>query len=221
MRIHIMTLLVVAIVAALPQVAGASCPSSLVIDDFSSGEYRVTLRPDGRLVTNIRSGSMIGGSRYTIFLSAANLFNRRAALDIGPAGSSVMIVDTGIHVNHRLEVHYGFGLQRGKVVPTPLNLDLGCFSKFRVHFNSNDLRVLFTMEVTAGNNPGNKALHSVHVNAPSSPDPFVVDVPFTDIVANAGPRPDFTDIDMIDLIFQTGSAIGANDYAITLIEAVP
>ena len=76
-----------------------------------------------------------------------------------------------------------------------------------------------TMQVTAGNNPTNRASHSV--NVPAHESEFVVDVPFSDFVPNAGPLPDFIDIDLIDIVSQTGSAIGANDYAITLIEAAP
>jgi hypothetical protein len=200
-----------------------------VIDDFSSGQYEVTLRPDGHVVTALQTGSMTGGSRYTIFLSAViptvvhgAEFNQHASLDVAPGGSSVMVVATGIGVSHRVEAYYGFGLQRGQVVQTPLNLDLSCFSKFRVHFDSNDLTVNFTMQVTAGNNPGNRAGYPVHVNANMNAPgtSVVVDVPFSSFAPNAGPRPDFGDIDMIDIIAQSGSAVGANDYAITLIEAV-
>jgi hypothetical protein len=220
MRIHIVTiLLVMIIVVVLPQVARGACPSSLVVDDFASGQYSVTLRPDGHRVLVVRRGSMIGGRRLTIFSSAPSPFNRRAILNIAPDDTSVLVIDTGIHVSHRLEMYYGFDLRNGQIVPRPLNLDLRCFSKFRVHFNSNDLMVNFTMQVTAGNNPGNRASHAV--NVPAHETAFVVDVPFSDFVTNAGPLPDFIDIDLIDIISQTGSAIGANDYAITLIEAAP
>jgi hypothetical protein len=220
MRIHIVTiLLVMIVVVALPQVARGACPSSLVVDDFASGRYGVTLRPDGHRVLAVRRGSMIGGRRLTIFSSAPNQFNRRAILDIASNDSSVLVIDTGIHVSHRLEMYYGFDLRNGQLPPTPLNLDLKCFSKFRVHFNSNDLMVNFTMQVTAGNNPTNRASYFVNIGAHEGE--FVVDVPFSGFAPNAGPMPDFIDIDLIDIIFQTGSAIGANDYAITLIEAAP
>jgi hypothetical protein len=149
------------------------------------------------------------------------LTSTNATLDITPGGSSVMVVATGIGVSHRLEAHYGFGLRRGRVVPTPLNRDLSCFNKFRVHFAYNDVPVNFTMQVTAGNNPGNRATLASQVDASKVPGiPVVVDFPFSKFT-QTGPPPDLTDIDMIDIILQTGSAIGANDYAVTLIEAVP
>jgi hypothetical protein len=216
-------------ISAISVTADDSCPSSLVIDDFSSGRYRVVLRPDGHVVTAFRTGSMTGGSRYTIFLSkviptvarGAEL-NQRASLDVTPDGSSVMVVAAGIGVAHRFEAYYGFDLRRGQVVPGPLNLDLSCFSKFRIYFASNDLPVNFTMQVTAGNNPGNRAQHAVPVKAnPDTPETqLIIEIPFSDFQPNAGPPPDFTDIDMIDIICQNGSAVGADDYAITLIEAV-
>lgn len=163
---------------------------------------------------------MIGGSRLTIFSSAANQFRQRATLDIGPSDSSALVIGAGIHASHRLEMYYGFDLRRGQLIPTPLNLDLSCFSRFRVHFNSNDQQINVTMQVTAGNNPGNRAQHALNVPGHVTDIPFVVDVAFSDFVPNAGPRPDFSDIDLIDLISQSGTAIGANDYAITLIEVV-
>lgn len=132
-----------------------------------------------------------------------------------------MLVDAGIHASHRLEAYYGFDLQRGQMVPTPLNLDLTCFSKFRVHFDSNDLLENFTMQVTAGNNPGNRAQYALNVPGHATVLPFVVDLPFRNFVPNAGRLPDFADIDLIDIVSQSGSAVGANDWAITLIEAVP
>src|SRR5882672_9388921 len=89
--------------SAISAASRSSCPSSLVIDDFASGQYEVTLRPDGHVVIALQAGSMTGGSRYTIFLSAviptvvhgAEL-NQRASLDIAPGGSSVMVVATGV-----------------------------------------------------------------------------------------------------------------------------
>lgn len=208
-------------ISAIAATSAASCPTSIVIDNFSSGQYEVTLRPDGRLAMAVQQGSMIGGRRLTIFSSAVNQFHQRSVLEIGPGGSSVMVVDAGIRVPHRLEAYYGFDLQVDRIVPTALNLDLSCFSKFRVHFDSNDLQVNFTMQVTAGNNPGNRAQYALNVSGHVTAAPFVVDLPFSNFVPNAGPLPDFADIDLIDIISQTGSAIGANDYAITLIEAVP
>ena len=212
---------VFAIISAVPATSAAPCPSSLVIDNFSSGQYAAILTPDGRLVMAVQRGSMIGGSRLTIFSGAVNQFHQRATLDIGPGDSSVMAIGAGIRVSHRLEAYYGFDLQGDQIVPTPLNLDLSCFNKFRIHFDSNDLTGNFTMQVTAGNNPGNRAQYALNVPGRATALPFVVDLPFSNFVPNAGSLPDFADIDLIDIISQSGSAIGANDYAITLIEALP
>ena len=74
------------------------------------------------------------------------------------------------------------------------------------------------MQVIAGNNP---AVAQCGVNQPGNSIPFTVDFPFNCFVPNAGPLPDFSDIDLIDLILQSGSAVGANDFAITKVEALP
>jgi len=50
--------------------------------------------------------------------------------------------------------------------------------------------------------------------------PFFVDFDFACFVPGMGDPPDFSDIDMIDLVLQTGNVIGGHDYAITLVEAV-
>jgi len=221
MRMRIaMMVLVTAIAFPLPQVAGASCPPSQVIDNFSSGKYKATLNGVNGTGQVVQNGSMIGGRRVTNFLIGFNKFNQPATLDIKPK-SSILIVGSGIRVHHRLEVFWGLDVENGEPVLTPLNLDLSCFSKFRVHFNANSVGVNFNMQVGAGNT--NTIGGTCGVNQPGEESglPFVVDFPFSCFAVNAGPLPDFSDIDLIDLVLQTGSAIGANDYGITLVEAVP
>jgi hypothetical protein len=61
------------------------------------------------------------------------------------------------------------------------------------------------------------------VNRAPDTNPFFVEFPFAAFVSNAGPPPDFahSSVDMIDLIFQPGGAMRANDFAITRVEALP
>ena len=49
--------------------------------------------------------------------------------------------------------------------------------------------------------------------------PFNVDLRFaSDFTTYAG-TPDWSDVDAIDIVFQSGSAVGANDYAVTAFSA--
>ena len=76
------------------------------------------------------------------------------------------------------------------------------------------------MQVIAANNP---AVATCGVNQPEDPTgiPFSVEFEFACFLPGEGPLPDFSRIDRIDLIIQTGNVIGGHDYAITLVEAVP
>ncbi len=227
MKRYFVALGLATLAVALPQLARAQgCPSSQLIDDFSTGKHKVSLRTGFQ--DDVQKGAMIGGRRFTRFsvcnpavpgeCDVTNLYNQLEMLEIRPV-DSVLVVDAAIRGFFRLEVFYGLDLVQGQPVLAPLNLDLSCFSKFRVHFDASDLVVNFNMQVTAGNNPGVPAQQGFNTDPITTPT--VIEFPFTDFVPNADPPPNFSDIDLVTLIFQSGSAIGANDFAVTKIEAVP
>lgn len=211
----------VSVTVALPQFAEAECPISMVIDDFSSGKYKATLKGVSDTGDVIQIGSMLGGNRMTFFQVGFNAFNQHANLTIDPK-SSIMLVGSGVRTNQRLEIFYGLDIQKGQVVPNSLHQDMSCFSTFRIHFDANSLGLNLNMQVVANNNPV-PAQCGVNIDGDVAHYgmPFTVDLPFDCFTPNVGPAPDFHKINLIDLIIQTGSTIGANDYGITLIEAVP
>jgi hypothetical protein len=188
------------------------------IDNFTGGPHNVTLLSGTDTNFQPSDGSLVGPGRLTHFLigedPASNPLHQPATLDIG---NGYLVVDTGARVAHRLEVFYGFDADGN---PAPMNLNLAGFTKFRVHFDTLDQGLNFNMQVIAANNP---AVATCGVNQPGDPTgiPFFVEFEFTCFLPNDGPPPDFSHIDMIDLIFQTGNVIGGHDYAITLVEAVP
>jgi hypothetical protein len=190
------------------------------IDSFTGGPYNVTMFTGSDTNFQPSDGSLVGPGRLTHFIigddPASNPLNQPATLDIG---NGFLIVDTGARVTHRLEVFYGFDDQ-GNLVPLHLNLTGAGFTKFRVHFNTLDSGLNFNMQVIAGNNP---AVATCGVNQPGDQTgiPFFVEFAFACFVPGVGDPPDFSDIDTIDLVLQTGNVIGGHDYAITLVEAVP
>ncbi len=193
--------------------------AQLTIDDFTVAPHNVTFFSgvDENFQPSDGSPSLVNPGRFTRFIvePAGNPLNQPATLDIG---GGFFIVGMGVRAFHRVEVFYGFDENLNLV---PLNLDLSKFSKFRVHFDTLDQTVNFNMQVIAGNNPGIFA--QCGVNQPGDPSgiPFFVDFAFDCFVPNIGPPPDFSDIDVIDLILQSGEPTGGLDYAITLVEAVP
>lgn len=200
------TLLGIAALAAFP--SGARAASS-ILDDFTTGRYRKHLRCGGD--SAFQNGTMIGGVRNTSFLvpcgGGANPFEQSASLEISKGGP--LAVDSGIRVFHRLEVIYG--LAKGDVF-TPLSLDVSGFDRLRVRFDSNDLVLNFNVVVLMRDGT---ARVQAGCNIEPHTLPFNVDLRFaSDFVTQLG-TPDWSDVDAIDIIFQSGSAIGANDFAVT------
>ena len=178
-----------------------------MIDDFTTGIYRVKLRENDD--TNIQRGAnIVGCFRQTRFIvPAGNQFNQTAALEIRREGA--LIVNSDYKVFHRLEVVYGVDAQ-GRNAPLDLSLRSAGYDRFRVRFDGNDLVLNFNIVVFDGD--GNISSHGFNV----SPDinPFDLDLLFDDFTSNAAPA-DFDNIHFIALVFQSGNAVGANDYAIT------
>lgn len=203
-----------AVLLALPQLAF----SQLVLDDFSTGKYEKVLTSGSDL--NTQSGSMIGGSRETEFLvcqpgpcGAANPFGQGAAFQVRPAtklAPAALIQSAGYKVGPRLDVFYGS--------TTSMNLDLSSqYDRFRLTFDASDLSVNFNIVVWTG------TLYSqTGCNIDPSITSFTIDFPFADFTAGQGTAgANFGDITLMDFIFQTDSAIGGNDWAVTSFQAIP
>jgi len=185
--------------------------SALVLDDFSTGPHRARLSSGQDL--DIQSGSMIGGERVTVFevcqsspCGAENPFDQDATAQIRPGSPSALIYSAGYKLGPRLDVQYG--------TFTPLQLNLDSYDRFRINFDGSDLVVNFNIVVFTPS-----GWRQTGCNLSASTNPVSIDFPFADFT---GPgNPDFSDVMAIDFIFQTGSAIGANDFAVTSLEAIP
>ena len=192
---------------ALPRAAH----SQLVLDDFSTGPYSV--RQSSGQDTNTQTGTMVGGERETVFFvcppgpcGASNPFDQEAGFQIRPGSPSALIYSAGYKTGPRVDVQYGTN--------TPLQLNLGSYDRFRVNFDGTDLFVNFNILVFTPSG----WLQS-GCNLAASTNSVSIDFPFADFL---GPGTlDFTNINAIDFIFQTSSAIGANDFAVTSFEAIP
>jgi hypothetical protein len=187
--------------------------AQLTLDDFSTGPYKKTLSSGQDI--NTQAGMMIGGNRQTVFTvcsanpcGAQNPFAQAASFQVRQKTKltpSALIFSAGYKVAPRLEVAYGS--------VAPLNLDLGTnYDRIRVNFDGSDLFVNFNILVFTGT-----SYSQTGCNLAASTNPVSIDFPFAYFTKGA----DFTNISIIDFIFQTSSAIGANDWAVTSFQAIP
>jgi hypothetical protein len=162
---------------------------------------------------NTQSGLMVGGNRETAFTvcqttpcGATNPFNQDATFQIRPGDPAALIVSAGYKSSPRLDVVYG--------ASSSLGLDLTGFDRFRVNFDGSDLVLNFNIVVFTPT-----GWRQTGCNLDPILNPLSIDFPFADFT---GPgASEFTSLSGIDFIFQSGSAVGANDFAVRSFEAVP
>jgi hypothetical protein len=204
------TVALLAVILILPLASAAR--AQLTLDDFSTGPYKRTLSSGQD--TNTQAGTMIGGNRLTVFFvctapcGASNPFAQSASFQLRQKtklAPSALIFSAGYKVAPRLDVEYGS--------VAPLNLDLGTnYDRIRVNFDGSDLFVNFNILVFTGTN-----YSQTGCNLAPSIAPISIDFPFAYFTKGAN----FTNISVIDFIFQSASGIGANDWAVTSFQAIP
>lgn len=194
--------------------------AAIAIDNFRTG-----LTPRISIFCNVNDtvqlGSMVGGIRRTRLIvneagascSVSNKYRQTAAMQIRP---SALIVNGDFKVFHRLEIFYG---QDELKQNRPLNLDLteGGLNnrRIRIAFEAMDLVenfniVLFMKDGSA------RSQCSMNINP--SANPFTIDFPLDNFGVALGTA-DYSDVDYIALIFQSGSAMGSNDFTVKSVTA--
>jgi hypothetical protein len=196
--------------------AGISWSQCRVIDDFTTGTAQLDLRVAGAGVqTNTQTGSMIGGLRLLNFFTYQNPFLQQGEAKVG---ENALTISNGVREFFRLETYWGINASGG-IVPlryTPTGCD-----RFRITFDSNSAIVNFNFQVDTP-----VALFQDGINLPAGAAtglPFCVDFPFSNFVSNTpGAEPNFASqgITYMDMIPQSGPAIGANNFAITKVETL-
>ena len=208
------------VVFTLLLATGICSAQCLVIDNFTMGKYKVQLSAPNATTTNysdpnyIQTGNMLGGSRETAFEIAGNPFGQIGQLDVANHGA--LVIGSGTREFFRLDLVYGQSLT------APLGyFPTGC-DRFRVNFDSSSQQgVNFNIVVWQRGGPGYSA--GINLFPTAAGQTFCVDFPFDNFVTNAGPIPQaFANkgIDMIDVVLQSGAAVGANAFAITKVKTV-
>lgn len=194
----------------------------IVIDDFTSGEARLALRDPNTSLSDAQPGNMLGWARGTVFLVGANPFMQPAELDIDkPKNTGVpLVMTTGLKTGFRLDMEYGVD---SNFVTQPLNyFPTGC-DRFRVTFDSASQLLNFNIVVWYNPDYGHHAQDGINLDPAPYTSPFCVDFLYSNFQPGVpNDTPDFPNkgILLMDFIFQTSSAIGANEFAITKIETL-
>jgi hypothetical protein len=194
-------------------------PQDTVLDDFTSGSL------DRRAITcnatdATRAGSMVGSTRRMRLVvnnaltscNSANPYRQPASVAVlnntGP-----LLVGSGLRTLHRLELSWGQALNNSV---KPMNLDLtggGLFDRIRLTVTGNDRRENLTMAVYTGLGSGAGTVGTCAATLQPGAVETSVDIPLANL------RPLFgnltvTDADFLLLTLQSGTALGANDFAL-------
>jgi hypothetical protein len=208
--------------AALTATSGVSQINCLTIDDFTTGADSLPLKTPGTSAQVTQTGTMLGSVRGTAFeiVPNGNPFLQPAEVDIDQGSGIPLVMTTGLKTFWRLEMEYGVDL---KFAAYPLNyFPTGC-DRFRVTFDSASQTVNFNVVVFYGPDYGHHAQDGINLDPSPYTYPFCVDFLFSNFAPGIpNDTPDFAGkgILSIDFVFQSGSAIGGNEFAITKIETL-
>lgn len=200
--------------------ATAHAANCVTIDDFMTGPGRSTLILPNTTNVMTQPGAMLGGFRGTAFLIGANPYLQIAGMTVNqPANIGIpLVVTTGLKNGFRLDLAYGVD---ANFLPKNLNyFPAGC-DRFRVTFDSASQTLNFNILVWYNPDYGHHAQDGINLNPAPFTTPFCVDFLFSNFTPGIpGDTPDFgtKGILILDFIFQTGSAISGNEFAITKIE---
>ena len=175
-------------------IAGAAFGQSLLLDDFTAGPYKDTLKlgdPSDLKLKPLPSGSPAGPARYTIF-SVGTLnpvdYQQPNHLEIG---HGYLIIDNGFGAIPGLQLAYGYNLDG---TPYSLHLNLSAYDRFRLRFAGGGAFYALTIYTADGRHFGTSG------STPVSGSPFNFDIPFSAFVGF-----DFHDVQAIVFSFEAVS----------------
>jgi len=221
-----------------------SLPSGTLVDDFTSGQFGLATKLENTYVpSNVGPSGVVpatkagdplrlaGGVRSMLLRTTGNPFHQPAEVDVvnNPTGGGALVLTSGAREFIRLEYYYGFNLTGAQFVPLGLYPTADC-DRIRFTFDSNARGLNFNVEFLAPRNGVHNAMRfisGVNIDQGPSTNPFCVDFPFSRfsgvLVSDGSPvSPDFSSsgIDFIMMIMQSGSNIGADNFAVKKIEFV-
>ena len=218
MRIFIFLLLAAA--------AGYAQCNPKTIDDFTTGQTtsHTTLRMPKTNATTFQNASGVPGAVREVFYELdTNTFDQPSEFDIvKTSAGAALVVTNGAEEFFDSQVIYGVDTS-GRQAPLGLSMPSNC-DRFRVTFDSNIATLSFMFEAYTRNTNGGTTGFADGIGLPPivAGFPGCVDFPFANFVTNApGVTQDIAHAktDLIVLALSPGSAVGANSFAMTRIEA--
>jgi hypothetical protein len=214
------------LVVACANVALAN--NCVVIDDFTTGATRLSVTDTNTWAIDTQPGSMLGGWRTAGVVMTSNRYRLPALLRINNA-KNPLVGMFPLEGDSRAEIIYGQawpGAVLGGPVGPLAHYPTGC-DRFRVHFNSAaaSYDINFVVSAWYQDDYPYYAQGGVSVQRFARPSSFCVDFPFSVLVNTGryGP-PEIAlpsrGIRALDFIFQSGSAGGAEQFAVSKVETV-
>jgi hypothetical protein len=203
----------VSVVLFLAAVAASAVAQDKPIDKFATGLYQSPAFKAGLTHSSTQTGSMMGGTRSTNMSVCAaalcpsqNPYNQGNSYGYFAANShrpAAMVQTAGYGAAPRIDMGYGGG--------SPMNEDFSGYQKIRVNFKGLTQPLNFNIQLFTGT-----AYAQGGCNMSAHPGDFSAELPLDKFVQNPGFS--FADITTMNVIFQSGSAIGGVSFAITSIE---
>lgn len=192
----------------------AAAPGPVLIDDFSSGAYNLTIHAQRDL--SMQQGSMIGGVRCGLLdAKDPNPYNRSSQLGLG---TGHMFVETGVRVGHSMTLMYGY--DKTCADAGNMNLDLTSLDRFRIDFDLVSLDLAGVMQVWSPSpdgiaGPAGSTI-PICVDGVAAGVSFTCDMPFSGFLGNV----DWSHVEYITVLFQSAGTIFAHEYSINSIRAI-
>jgi hypothetical protein len=208
--------LAVAAVLAISSLAAAQQP--LAIDDFSTGQYSKVLKTGSD--THTVTGTMLGGSRTTIFVSCPsvhcsgggqgdNPYDQPNSFDVKPLGKSkgIVILNSAYRTEVMLNLGYGYG--------SPMNEPLSpTYDRIRLNFDGSNQNI--NTNIYAGFEE--ESAFGCWIVPPQFMQPFSVDFPFADF---SDPTV-FGGLTILNVVFGASEGLNAEmEFGVTSIQAIP
>lgn len=205
---------IVAFAFLLAAAAVAAQAQDLTIDNFTSGYYQSAALYYGPTHDSIQYGTMMGGSRDTNMnvcstagaCPANNAWNQPSVYGFYPATSTqpaAMVQTAGFYTAPRIDMGYGYHGYMSE--------NFSGYQMIRLNFKGLSQPLNFNILLFTGTS---YAQGGCNINAYAAP--FAVELPLSKFVLTKGFT--MTNINLMDFIFQDGSAIGGVGFAITSIE---
>lgn len=208
-------LFLTAALAFIPLSAKAQSQTTKVIDDFTDGALHQQM--PAAFATSYRAApSALGKVRQTSSM-AADLqgWGATSSLDIG---GHHLIVSSGLYSSFGLYLGYGYDVNGNA---GGMHEDFTGCDRLRIDFDASDLELGYAIQVWDGK--GAVATLDGDASAAGRNQSFSADFPVADFHgfdAEGNPRAlDWHDITYVIVLFESGSAIGANDFAVRSIVA--